>query len=568
MRPGDSDELLSAYLDREVTPAERERVEAQLDASPDTRAELDALAELSLCLRTFDRPEAPPELKASVMQALAGRRIEVVTPPPTKPAVRRSRREWIVTITAVVTTACALFLAVSNWRPDHIVGTAATYAARSSESAHTTLPVLFDDSSGLRKTERPRGEAIDGVSSGAAPYFATMEANGDLQSPRPAAAISAPKVADSAVEFRNGSDAARPMLGADHSGLDKVALNDFLNTWAATDAPDRYVANIDLQVLDVRKAVDGFHVLLHKNGVEKLPVDEVTRAKQEEAGKLIAADAPAAPPLAAMTGWSDEGMVAVFVDTTADRVAKSLEELLSQKYDVVGVGLGQPLALARSTEDESLGLNNKEGKVGEKSQSRATTVDDVAREYVLLQQTANSLEFAETEGPADALVTSNTTSPENQQVARNNQLARKSIAAPNRAAVETSALRTMKSTGDNLRENLADSNARTLGMSLNYCSEVRLPLVNNFELATNNELTTNGAAIVDPKSNPLQNAVTNNSARNVPQQNQLFNYNYSGNTAQRYRQVNGRDGAPSVRVLVVFQDAPVLTKAKADRGQP
>ena len=72
-------EMLSAYLDDEVSPAEREMVEAALGASAEARAELEALRGARQLLRDLPRLEPPPELRPLLRRpARRPRRIAVL----------------------------------------------------------------------------------------------------------------------------------------------------------------------------------------------------------------------------------------------------------------------------------------------------------------------------------------------------------------------------------------------------------------------------------------------------------------------------------------------------------
>jgi anti-sigma factor RsiW/anti-anti-sigma regulatory factor len=106
-----SEELLSAYLDGELTPHERAEVERRLEESPSLREHLDELAEVSRQVRSLPRPEAPSELHVQVSA-----RIHNGTPPRPDPSLRadlsagspsrRSPATWRWT----VTTACLLLV--------------------------------------------------------------------------------------------------------------------------------------------------------------------------------------------------------------------------------------------------------------------------------------------------------------------------------------------------------------------------------------------------------------------------------------------------------------------------
>lgn len=565
MRPGESDELLSAYLDREVTPAERERVESQLDASPDTRAELDALAELSLCLRTMDRPEAPPDLKAGIMHALASRRIEAV---PAKPLPPRWRREWsVMSIAAIATTACGLYIAVTGWeaqQTDHAV--ALNY--KMADDVHPTMPTSLNRTASRR--DRPQPLVASDLDSLRTSSTFSREA-GEFQ-PRseieglPKSGPIAPPTPGTAVmlaETKLGgtSPAAEKSSWTDANALDKVAINDVLNAWASTDAPDRYVANIDLYVHDVRRTADGFQVLLLKNGVEKGPGDESGTADAQGSGKKLTGDAVQAKP---GTGGSqtDESMIAVYVDTTADRVTKSLEAL-SQNYEVVGVRVQPPLALARQVED-ALAEANADRKIEEKLQQRLTTVDEVAQEFVIFRQNS-ATEFFNENGPADALavVDMESRSRRSQMEATPDDAPAGSQLAKEKSVPMMRAAKVAEVQKRNNPDLLKDSNN---ALSLNYCSELRLPLVSNSELADFGTQNSKGLAPLglQPNRMLLQNSPTSNSLSGNSLVNQTGN-SYGNRYPQRARQADGLGEAPSVRVLVVFQG---VTPALKTKGEP
>ena len=66
-----SDELLSAYLDDELSPEERADVEAALDADPELRRTCDELRALSNALQAMPATAAPDWSATIVERALA-----------------------------------------------------------------------------------------------------------------------------------------------------------------------------------------------------------------------------------------------------------------------------------------------------------------------------------------------------------------------------------------------------------------------------------------------------------------------------------------------------------------
>ncbi len=570
MRPGDSDELLSAYLDREVTPAEREAVEARLDASPDTRAELDAIAELSLCLRTLDRPEAPADFQASVMQALAGRQL---TPAPVaKPPVQRSRREWIVTIAAIATTACGLFIVVSSWQPNGFMSpekTTTEFSIGMSDAIHPTAPVSFDaPASGLNRRADLGLMTGDTDGDGLVDehrHLTMMETNGALKprsAPMPASA--APMVAaGSGAQFRNSEvDGTRLASTVDTTpdagALEKVALNDVLNAWASTRFSDDYVANIDLQVHDVRQTASGFQVLLIKNGVENIPFDETALAQKSgeaKQDKLPALENAAEEKQRLPEEFGEQSMIAVYVESTPEIVTKSLDQL-AQKYNVLGIRLQTPLALSREAEDVAGNVAGKE--VEASSRSKRLMIDNVTNAYAT-QQLATAANWPDSEGPVDALLVLE----DAPVVSESLELQQRRSIAKSMNEPAAAVARSAKMQAGDRKDASQSNNPNQIGQF--FCSEVRLPLVNNLDVLATNTIDGNSGPMPDL---PYNRALTTNSpllGNNLTRQN-----SNSITESGRYRQYTNRDGtnANPVRVLVVFQDAPVTLKAKAASPKP
>lgn len=97
-----TDELLSAYLDGELSPEERTRLEARLVADPDLRARLGAMR------RTVDLVRDLPQVKAPRNFILTP---DMVAPARRRPVPLRRRLAPILTFaTAISALACALVL--------------------------------------------------------------------------------------------------------------------------------------------------------------------------------------------------------------------------------------------------------------------------------------------------------------------------------------------------------------------------------------------------------------------------------------------------------------------------
>jgi len=114
------DDVLSAYLDGECTPAERVAVEARLAADPRWRAELEAVRGARDALRRLPRREPPAGFLESLLTGVAasGR-----TGPSSAPAVdelaaarraRRARGSALAAAAAAAAVAVAVAVAVAT----------------------------------------------------------------------------------------------------------------------------------------------------------------------------------------------------------------------------------------------------------------------------------------------------------------------------------------------------------------------------------------------------------------------------------------------------------------------
>ena len=110
-----NDDTLSAYLDDELTPAERATFEAGLSADADVRAQLDEVAEVRALVRGLAAPVPPPGFVDDLLAAS-------VADAATAPAVvldldaartRRRGRARFAAIAGSAAAAVALVLAVA-----------------------------------------------------------------------------------------------------------------------------------------------------------------------------------------------------------------------------------------------------------------------------------------------------------------------------------------------------------------------------------------------------------------------------------------------------------------------
>lgn len=110
-RKEERDELLSAYLDGELSRRERERLEARLSEDPTLRAELRAMHRTVSLMRELPRVAAPRNFILS--EAMVKQERSVSEPRRARPETRTRSRAWAAPLlTAAATAVSLLFLVV------------------------------------------------------------------------------------------------------------------------------------------------------------------------------------------------------------------------------------------------------------------------------------------------------------------------------------------------------------------------------------------------------------------------------------------------------------------------
>ena len=115
------DELLSAFLDDELSPAERDQVEKHLAASPADRQLLQELKSLKCDMANLPAAAVQPDfaervLRAAVAEAEKHNSAQGVVSQAPPAQVRHFQRSWQLTALAAALAAC-LLLFVQPWRP-------------------------------------------------------------------------------------------------------------------------------------------------------------------------------------------------------------------------------------------------------------------------------------------------------------------------------------------------------------------------------------------------------------------------------------------------------------------
>lgn len=120
-------DLISGHIDGTNTPAEEAALQAHLSACEACRRSMDAMTAIEYRTRTMQQ-EAPPQLKANIMQAIAAE---------AKQKSAKQRRRWVAPVTAVGAVAAALALMLGTG-----VVKLPQFGSDYAKSAQTAAPAL------------------------------------------------------------------------------------------------------------------------------------------------------------------------------------------------------------------------------------------------------------------------------------------------------------------------------------------------------------------------------------------------------------------------------------------
>jgi anti-sigma factor RsiW len=136
------DELLSAYLDGEVSAQERAAVEAHLANSDADRQLLAELRSLRRDMAMLPAASVSPDFAQRVVQAAVAAKAAVSPATTVSRSNKRSRGTWLWTTAAAGATAAGLLLALTFWRPDPnpVAGGPTTNANPLVAALHSALP--------------------------------------------------------------------------------------------------------------------------------------------------------------------------------------------------------------------------------------------------------------------------------------------------------------------------------------------------------------------------------------------------------------------------------------------
>lgn len=342
-------ELISAYLDGEATPAEREEVERLLETSPHWRSKLDQFSRLSELLRDAPRHIAPPELAAAVQARL------VQMPKAQLAAVpaRSLRREWLAALAGMAVTLLGGFVALQVMN----LNRAAHEHFALTQQDVTVLSEAASSRSQLGIEAKPPTSATLAFSAPERKASETEMFFEEQRVPSLAASSRRAKWNDANGSQPAQGDAALQQAADDYSARlfaeekeeiqpkDQLRIGDVLTVFEHMDG---VVFVVELAVVDMNEAGGQLELLLAKNGLNILPegvadrsmVADGTAADKREAkesGKDAAASYDASP------------LKLMYVTAPRVTIAQVLDELGRQQ--VVAQARLQPPVPAAPMED-------------------------------------------------------------------------------------------------------------------------------------------------------------------------------------------------------------------------
>lgn len=358
-----ADDLLSAFHDGELNPAERAAVEQRLAASVEARRELSEIRQVSLLLKGLPGESLPAEFPQQVLQAIEremlipSQQAEPVIVPEGESWGRGIRSRRWVGAAAVLTSAAGLLLLVRA--VDDRSGRDASSMGQLAQSPKTlAAPAEFALDSATSGRDA-RNEFDNGA---VPPPMAADAPTNEFRKNRKAGGAGG--VSDSAAKAPAGASIAaagvvsreKPNLFFDKSALRDAEIGDVVR---AMQTEGDEVAVVWLTVVDRQKGLSGLQLLLagDRNG----------RANSSEPK-----DKAATPSVSA------NQMHAVFVESDAVHLAAAIAQLRETEL-LESLEVDLPIELAQLSESHGGRMLAVDKLSGEGSPSRAASKADAAK---------------------------------------------------------------------------------------------------------------------------------------------------------------------------------------------
>jgi hypothetical protein len=323
MKPKIPDDLLSAFLDREVTPDEETLARQHLQSSPQARQEFQDYQRLGELLHELPRRTVPTEFAAAVMQQAER---ETLIPLETVGATavdsqsrRPSRRTWIAASVGLAATAAAV-LVVVNLPPrqdavavrDTTLAKSPRFEARLAKSAASIAPAAP-----LAAAGKPLVVAKD-----ATPEMASPEIDAAIPRLRVAraAASPAPTLVSNAPMKPSEAGASRLVFPAD---LKSAQEGDVVE---ALESVGNQVAVVRLMLVNQTTALGGLQNLLVRDASR--PVQGAEKEKLLK-GRFAAAKGSVVVDAKTVSNGPGE-LICVFVEVSRDELVGVLRDVQNE----------------------------------------------------------------------------------------------------------------------------------------------------------------------------------------------------------------------------------------------
>lgn len=321
----DPSELISTYLDGEVTPPERAEAERLLESSPELRTQLDDFARLSDLIRGLPREDAPPELAAAIRRQAEQKALLA-----SEPAIphRSWRRELFALVGGAAVTVAGMAILVPMLEHDRAISPEVQLMTGAARRAGEPNADMAESPGGTSLAIKEADYVGDHATETAAAMSSRKERIG-VAAPPSIARMSIP--AEQAKDQQNAlgiaSAAAAPYGVTSGETVDTalVQVGDMLEI--ASGMSDGVVAVVVLTVVDVEEVGGQFEVLLSNNGLQVIPKDgETPDANGDESNKENRAPVAKKP----RENSDSHHLTLVYVDAPRDAMKKVLEEMVQQ----------------------------------------------------------------------------------------------------------------------------------------------------------------------------------------------------------------------------------------------
>jgi hypothetical protein len=382
----DPQELISAYLDGELTPDERAEAERLLESSSQLRADLEDFSRLSDLIRALPRESAPPELAAAIRAKAEEQSLLAA-----RPVMRRSfRREIVSALVGGAVTAAAWLMMVQTHPtsgPELPANRSAPVAARGEPSAAGALafsapaaPLVVDLPQQLEKGVMPATKPAEAESKA---MLVGRRQELEKRLSEIARTEGLARDGDAGIPAGTGT---RVLSGGRLMG-NAVRIGDVV---PYLEKNTNGVAVLELTVVDIAQVADQLQYLCSVSDISLLEDGSPRTNLEDEAG---AADAEPA----AKGDATSSGLVFVYVQAPSSNMLQFLEQIDERQDQFVAAQLQPPMDLPAAVEEEA--AKSKETVDGAATEWVKEEATELVSNYVIQRQSepvlaANSADAA------------------------------------------------------------------------------------------------------------------------------------------------------------------------------